>query len=231
MVLNSCICTTSQRIHLFLYFIKIWFLRKFQNKMCSFTKRCIQKAIFYCDYIGQLLKMYNFDYNVLVSKWSPQKIGTNCTQDLCGFGYICLPEHNFNDFFRTLMYNMPVITVLFSLSWVVGMVIYAVYEHCDPLSYGYIKNLDEILPFYVEDRFSFFPGLLGLFMATLFNGALRLVTNAVIKFFHRRNINNCSLSAVSFPSPMWNWNGIAIVKNATMYNKTFLNEGITIYDC
>ncbi|CAH1111191.1 unnamed protein product [Psylliodes chrysocephalus] len=80
---------------------------------------------------------------------------------------------------KTLMYNMPVITVLFSLSWVVGMVIYAVYEHCDPLSYGYIKNLDEILPFYVEDRFSFFPGLLGLFMATLFNGALSLNVSIV----------------------------------------------------
>ncbi|XP_028145397.1 sodium-coupled monocarboxylate transporter 1-like [Diabrotica virgifera virgifera] len=75
---------------------------------------------------------------------------------------------------KVLMYNIPVITVLFSLAWVVGMVIYAVYENCDPLSYGYIKNLDEILPFYVGDRFSFFPGLLGLFMATLFNGALSL---------------------------------------------------------
>ncbi|CAG9838294.1 unnamed protein product [Diabrotica balteata] len=80
---------------------------------------------------------------------------------------------------KVLMYNIPVVTVLFSLAWVVGMVIYAVYESCDPLSYGYIKNLDEILPFYVGDRFSFFPGLLGLFMATLFNGALSLNVSLV----------------------------------------------------
>ncbi|CAG9763885.1 unnamed protein product [Ceutorhynchus assimilis] len=75
---------------------------------------------------------------------------------------------------KTLMYNIPVITVLFSLSWVVGMVVYAVYASCDPLTSGYIKKYDEILPFFVEDRFSYLPGILGLFMASLFNGALSL---------------------------------------------------------
>ncbi|CAH1154191.1 unnamed protein product [Phaedon cochleariae] len=75
---------------------------------------------------------------------------------------------------KTLMFNIPVITVLFSLSWVVGMVVYAVYADCDPLSSGYIDKYDEILPFFVEDRFSYLPGILGLFMASLFNGALSL---------------------------------------------------------
>lgn len=71
------------------------------------------------------------------------------------------------------MYNIPVITVLFSLSWVVGMVIFTVYANCDPLTSGYIKKFDEVLPFFVEDRFNYLPGILGLFMASLFNGALR----------------------------------------------------------
>ncbi|KAK9889562.1 hypothetical protein WA026_006936 [Henosepilachna vigintioctopunctata] len=75
---------------------------------------------------------------------------------------------------KTLMFNIPVITVLFSLSWVVGMVIYATYSSCDPLTSGYIEKYDEILPFFVEDRFSYLPGILGLFMASLFNGALSL---------------------------------------------------------
>ncbi|XP_060529145.1 sodium-coupled monocarboxylate transporter 1 [Cylas formicarius] len=75
---------------------------------------------------------------------------------------------------KTLMYNIPVITVLFSLSWVVGMVVYAVYARCDPLTSEYIDKYDEILPFFVEDRFSYLPGILGLFMASLFNGALSL---------------------------------------------------------
>ncbi|KAB0794839.1 hypothetical protein PPYR_11678 [Photinus pyralis] len=75
---------------------------------------------------------------------------------------------------KTLMYNIPVITILFSLSWVVGMVVYAVYANCDPYKAGYIKKYDEVLPFFVEDRFNYAPGILGLFMACLFNGALSL---------------------------------------------------------
>jgi hypothetical protein len=79
------------------------------------------------------------------------------------------------------MANIPVITVLFSLSWVAGMVIFASYANCDPLSLGYISKIDEIVPFYVEDKFVFLPGLLGLFMATLFNGALRYVLQIIIR--------------------------------------------------
>lgn len=75
---------------------------------------------------------------------------------------------------RVLMSNIPVIIVFFSLSWIAGMVVYAVYVSCDPLAAGYITKPDEILPFFVEDRLSFIPGFLGIFMATLFNGALSL---------------------------------------------------------
>lgn len=73
-----------------------------------------------------------------------------------------------------LMANIPVIIVLFSLSWVVGMGIYSVYSDCDPLQAGFTKSADAILPFYVEDKYSFVPGLIGVFLATLFNSALIL---------------------------------------------------------
>ena len=89
--------------------------------------------------------------------------------------------------FRTMLANMPIIFVLFSLSWVVGMVIFANYADCDPLTLGYISKFDEIVPFYVEDKFLNFPGLLGLVMATLFNSALTLAVS---------NLN--SLATVTF---------------------------------
>ncbi|XP_034179767.1 sodium-coupled monocarboxylate transporter 1 [Osmia lignaria lignaria] len=88
---------------------------------------------------------------------------------------------------KTMMANMPIICVLFSLSWVVGMVIFANYADCDPLSLGYISKFDEIVPFYVEDKFLSVPGLLGLVMATLFNSALTLAVS---------NLN--SLATVTF---------------------------------
>ncbi|XP_076630792.1 sodium-coupled monocarboxylate transporter 1 isoform X2 [Colletes latitarsis] len=77
----------------------------------------------------------------------------------------------------TIMANMPIIFILFSLSWVVGMVIFANYADCDPLTLGYISKFDEIVPFYVEDKFLSIPGLLGLVMATLFNSALTLAVS------------------------------------------------------
>ncbi|EZA55610.1 hypothetical protein DMN91_009076 [Ooceraea biroi] len=88
---------------------------------------------------------------------------------------------------KTMMANMPIIMILFSLSWVVGMVIFANYADCDPLSLGYISKIDEIVPFYVEDKFHNVPGMLGLVMATLFNSALTLAVS---------NLN--SLATVTF---------------------------------
>lgn len=88
---------------------------------------------------------------------------------------------------KTMMANMPIIMVLFSLSWIVGMVIFANYADCDPLSLGYISKIDEIVPFYIEDKFSNVPGMLGLVMATLFNSALTLAVS---------NLN--SLATVTF---------------------------------
>ncbi|XP_039284983.1 LOW QUALITY PROTEIN: sodium-coupled monocarboxylate transporter 1-like, partial [Nilaparvata lugens] len=76
--------------------------------------------------------------------------------------------------YKTLLGNVPVMTVLFSLSWIVGMVVFASYYDCDPMKLGHISDIDEILPFYIEDKFYFLPGFLGLIMASLFNGALNL---------------------------------------------------------
>lgn len=86
-----------------------------------------------------------------------------------------------------MMANMPIIVILFSLSWIVGMVIFANYADCDPLSLGYISKIDEIVPFYVEDKLLNLPGMLGLVMATLFNSALTLAVS---------NLN--SLATVTF---------------------------------
>ncbi|CAB3227531.1 unnamed protein product [Arctia plantaginis] len=80
---------------------------------------------------------------------------------------------------KTLLANVPAVTVLFSLSWFVGMALYALYKYCDPLSSGQISATDEILPFYVQDQYSFLPGMLGLFLGSLFNGALSFLVSNV----------------------------------------------------
>lgn len=54
------------------------------------------------------------------------------------------------------------------------MCIYSVYSDCDPLKFGYTKSADALLPFYIQDKYSFIPGLIGIFLSTLFNSALIL---------------------------------------------------------
>ncbi|KAJ2940557.1 hypothetical protein O0L34_g6492 [Tuta absoluta] len=80
---------------------------------------------------------------------------------------------------KTLLANVPAVAVLFSLSWVVGMALYALYQHCDPLMSGQIAAPDEVLAFYVQDQFGFLPGMLGLFLGSVFNGALSFMVSNV----------------------------------------------------
>ncbi|XP_059611240.1 sodium-coupled monocarboxylate transporter 1 [Phlebotomus argentipes] len=101
---------------------------------------------------------------------------------------------------KTMLSNIPMIIILFSLSWIVGMGVFSTYVNCDPLAAGYTKKMDEILPFFVEDKFAYLPGFLGLFMATIFNGALSLSVS---------NIN--SLATVTwedFLSPLPHFKGL-----------------------
>ncbi|XP_035896544.1 sodium-coupled monocarboxylate transporter 1-like isoform X2 [Anopheles stephensi] len=86
--------------------------------------------------------------------------------------YLSMPT--FSQIRRTLMLNIPVVILLFSLPWFVGMAIYAIYWHCDPLKASVIAKMDEILPYFMVDRFDNVPGVWGIFVGTLFNGALTL---------------------------------------------------------
>lgn len=65
---------------------------------------------------------------------------------------------------------------MMSLSWIVGMVILADFVDCDPLKLEYMQNIDELFPFYLENKFSAYPGALGIVLGILFNGALRYCT-------------------------------------------------------
>lgn len=56
--------------------------------------------------------------------------------------------------------------------YLLGLAVYAVYADCDPLATGEISKADQIVPFYVADRFSGYYGLPGLFIASLYAGAL-----------------------------------------------------------
>lgn len=70
------------------------------------------------------------------------------------------------------MANIPLTLILFPLPWLAGMAIYSTYFRCDPLKAGFIDKIDGIVPFFVNDKLTYIPGFLGLFLATLLNGSL-----------------------------------------------------------
>lgn len=54
-----------------------------------------------------------------------------------------------------------------------GLLIYATYHDCDPLTTKLAKAKDQLLPLLVMRIFGNYPGLPGLFVAGVFSAALR----------------------------------------------------------
>lgn len=54
-----------------------------------------------------------------------------------------------------------------------GLLIYATYHDCDPLTTKLAKAKDQLLPLLVMRIFGDYPGLPGLFVAGVFSAALR----------------------------------------------------------
>lgn len=66
------------------------------------------------------------------------------------------------------------IFTILSLCCYTGLVIYATFADCDPLSTGAIKKSDQLLPYFVMTITGSIPALPGIFMSGVFSAALRL---------------------------------------------------------
>ncbi|CAN7983465.1 unnamed protein product, partial [Ixodes pacificus] len=69
---------------------------------------------------------------------------------------------------------------LFHLS-LTGMGVLLIYwfRDCDPMLSGSIKQLDQILPFYVKEHFAEFPGFSGLFLAGVVSAATSTISSII----------------------------------------------------
>ncbi|XP_065350228.1 sodium-dependent multivitamin transporter-like isoform X2 [Cloeon dipterum] len=77
----------------------------------------------------------------------------------------------------TMLLNIPLLTLMVSLGWIAGAVVFANYAECDPVLTGHIKNKDAIVPYFVLRYFSGTPGLVGLFVASLVSASLSSVSS------------------------------------------------------
>ncbi|KAK4876937.1 hypothetical protein RN001_009443 [Aquatica leii] len=69
--------------------------------------------------------------------------------------------------------------IIRAFSTLTGIMIYAKYSKCDPISSGQVTRSDQILPYFVMDVGGQIPGLPGLFIAGIFSGALSSLSTAL----------------------------------------------------
>lgn len=79
---------------------------------------------------------------------------------------------NFNIFYRALWSFIFGVIFILSICCYSGLLIYATYYNCDPLTTKLAVAKDQLLPLLVMDVLGLFPGLPGLFVAGVFSAAL-----------------------------------------------------------
>jgi len=78
-----------------------------------------------------------------------------------------------------LFLSWPILTLLSLTTSFSGLVIYYSYQDCDPLSSKRIASSDQLLPLFVMDYLSFYPGIPGLFVSGIFSATLSTVSSSV----------------------------------------------------
>ena len=68
--------------------------------------------------------------------------------------------------------------LLLMVGWL-GMVVYAVYVECDPITTKQVRTQDQVLPLLVLQVAGDVPGLPGLFMAGVFSGSLSTISSGL----------------------------------------------------
>lgn len=64
-------------------------------------------------------------------------------------------------------------SLLWGVFYTSGLVAYALYKDCDPLTSGKIEKPDQIIPYMVTDKLNHLTGMPGLFVAAVYGGVLR----------------------------------------------------------
>ena len=100
------------------------------------------------------------------------------------------------------------ITIILSVTAYAGLVIYANYANCDPIKSGLVSKKDQLMPLFVMDLLSDYPGFPGFFVAGCFSGALSSVSGGLnslaavtledfVKVFYKQNISELHATRLS----------------------------------
>ena len=77
-----------------------------------------------------------------------------------------------------LILNVPGIFLILTLCCFCGLVIYANYSTCDPLTLGKISSPNQYITFYVLENFNQIPGMIGIFLGAIFCSSLSSLSSS-----------------------------------------------------
>ncbi|KAL4240018.1 hypothetical protein ACF0H5_000813 [Mactra antiquata] len=75
--------------------------------------------------------------------------------------------------------NFPGLCLILYLGCFIGIALYNLYKTCDPIKYELIDATDQLLPLFVMDVLGDIHGVPGLFVASLFSGALSTISSGL----------------------------------------------------
>lgn len=109
--------------------------------------------------------------------------GTTFVINLFGIGqsmvqrYMSLPS--IKEAQKALIYNIIGVVIMVSMCLFSGLIIYAKYFDCDPLTTGLVTAKDQLLPLLVMENMSHVPGFAGLFIVGIFSASLSSLSTAL----------------------------------------------------
>lgn len=75
--------------------------------------------------------------------------------------------------------NFPGLCLILYLGCFIGVALFSLYKDCDPIKFKTITASDQLLPLFVMDTLGEISGVPGLFVASLFSGALSTISSGL----------------------------------------------------
>ena len=80
---------------------------------------------------------------------------------------------------KALVLNLIAIVLIISMCCFTGLIAFAVYHDCDPLTTKLVTAKDQLLPLLLMQNMSHIPGFAGLFIAGVFSASLSTLSTAL----------------------------------------------------
>ncbi|XP_068156269.1 LOW QUALITY PROTEIN: sodium-coupled monocarboxylate transporter 2-like [Drosophila tropicalis] len=105
------------------------------------------------------------------------KLQANCINQSIVQRYLTLPNNQAVK--KTLILSFAGFILVLLMCMYIGLLAFAEFYHCDPITTGLARAKDQVIPLYVMKSVGMFPGMVGLFVAGVFSAALSSLSTAL----------------------------------------------------